>query len=110
SVLDALRRQIDHMTNPEKERALSEATGREDVRFHMAIMKAARNKFIVREILRLHLISRVALSNAPVVPDEAAHAGFRARIKRRRFVHAAHERIFHAIRDRDSRLARDLME
>jgi len=110
AILESMRRITDRMTTPEKEKALTETCGREDIRFHMAIMSAARNKFIMREILRLHLISRVALSNAPVIPEKASLAGRRAREKRRRFVHATHERIFQAIKLRDSRLARDLVE
>jgi DNA-binding GntR family transcriptional regulator len=109
-IVESMRRIVDRMTTPEKEKALAETCGREDIRFHMAIMSSARNKFIMREILRLHLISRVALSNAPVIPEKATPAGRRAREKRRRFVHATHERIFQAIKNRDSRLARDLTE
>jgi len=52
----------------------------------------------------------VALSNAPVIPEKASLAGRRAREKRRRFVQNTHEKIYQAIKTRNARLARDLME
>src|SRR3954465_2163028 len=54
---------------------------REDVRFHLAIISAAKNDLMKKEILRLHLINRVvsgpaALARAnvqPEPPEDMAH-------------------------------------
>lgn len=70
---------------------------REDVRFHLAIISAAKNDLIKKEILRLHLVNRVvtgpaALAQAnvaPEPPEDGAH---------RREVMASHEAIYEAIR------------
>ena len=69
---------------------------REDVRFHLAIISAAKNDLIKKEILRLHLINRVvagpsALAKAnvqPEPPEDMTH---------RREVLASHVEIFDAI-------------
>ena len=39
---------------------------KEDIRFHMAIMSAAKNGLIKSEILRLHIIDRVVSGIAPI--------------------------------------------
>ena len=71
SIVESMSRLIEEMAKyPEREAVLLEAIGREDIRFHVAIMSTARNKFITREVLRLHLISRVAISNAPEIPEK----------------------------------------
>jgi len=113
SALEGMRRRNREMVDfPEREAALNQSAGREDIRFHVAIMAAARNRFITREVLRLHLISRVAIGNAQVVPPPEADpvAARKARNDRRAFVVEAHAAIFQAIRDRESALARELME
>lgn len=69
---------------------------REDVRFHVAIISAAKNDLMKKEILRLHLINRVvsgpsALAKAnvqPEPPEDQAH---------RREVLASHTAIYEAI-------------
>lgn len=69
---------------------------REDVRFHLAIISAAKNDLIKKEILRLHLVNRVvagpsalAKANAqPEPPEDTQH---------RREVLASHEDIYKAI-------------
>jgi len=112
SVVDSMRRLTEELTTSEKEEALFKALGHEDIRFHVAILSAARNKFIAGEVLRLHLISRVALGGAPVIPPKSDNLKTerKARDERRRFVLAAHEDILQAILDRNRMLARDLME
>src|SRR3954469_8251825 len=69
---------------------------REDVRFHLAIISAAKNDLIKKEILRLHLVNRVvsgpsALAQAggrPEPPEDKDH---------RRDVLKSHEQIYQAI-------------
>ena len=71
---------------------------REDVRFHLAIISAAKNDLMRKEILRLHLVNRVVSGPssverstgraAPNKPDDLAH---------RREVLASHEQIYQAI-------------
>ena len=65
---------------------------REDVRFHLAIITAARNDLIKKEILRLHLVNRVvtgpaALARAKVQPEPPED------MSHRRAVFASHEAI-----------------
>jgi DNA-binding FadR family transcriptional regulator len=69
---------------------------REDVRFHLAIISAAKNDLMKKEILRLHLVNRVvsgpaALAKANVQaepPEDGAH---------RREVFASHQEIYQTI-------------
>jgi DNA-binding GntR family transcriptional regulator len=69
---------------------------REDVRFHLAIISAAKNDLMKKEILRLHLVNRVvsgpaALAQANVQPEPPEDMGHR------RDVLASHEAIYQAI-------------
>ncbi|MBL9215678.1 MAG: GntR family transcriptional regulator [Opitutaceae bacterium] len=80
----------------------------EDIRFHLAVIGAAKNDLIKREILRLHLINRV-MSGADR-EDRAAPEVRRAD----RDAHCAevldmHERIFQAIERGDAEAARTVM-
>jgi DNA-binding GntR family transcriptional regulator len=69
---------------------------REDVRFHLAIITAAKNDLIKKEILRLHLVNRVVSGpsgerNGPGKNAEAEEQSHR------REVLASHEKIYRAI-------------
>src|SRR3954469_23144071 len=74
---------------------------REDVRFHLAIISAAKNDLMKKEILRLHLINRVVsgpnppgkTATLPDADDENRH---------RRAVLASHGAIYKAIADGDA--------
>ena len=69
---------------------------REDVRFHLAIITAAKNDLIKKEILRLHLINRVVTS--PVLAKKsAALEDVAADHAHRREVLKCHEEIYRAI-------------
>ena len=57
--LEALRRLTKRLNNGEDEDALMGDLVREDVHFHIAIISAAKNELMKKEILRLHLINRV---------------------------------------------------
>ena len=82
----------------------------EDVRFHLAIMSAAKNDVIKSEILRLHLINRVV--SRPVVGgrDGPSSADAAQKIAHRRLIQSEHEEIFEAISGRDVAAAKNSME
>jgi DNA-binding GntR family transcriptional regulator len=92
---------------PEEEPLLSELR-KEDVRFHVAIMTAAKNALMKKEILRLHLINRVVASPAPVGPDPVLARS--ERDKRRGAVLLSHQEIYEAIRRSDVAAAKSAME
>jgi DNA-binding GntR family transcriptional regulator len=90
---------------PQEQALLSELIV-EDVRFHIAIMAAAKNDLMRKEILRLHLLNRVISS--------PARAKFTSGQKlkseeRRRAVQAMHEKIYDAILRSDVVAARNEM-
>lgn len=75
-----------------EEKSLLNDLVREDVRFHIAILTAAKNSLIKKEILRLHLISRIVSAHGGrsfVDRDES--------VVNRREVQAEHEAIYEAI-------------
>lgn len=82
---------------------------REDVRFHLAIITAAKNDLMKKEILRLHLVNRVvsgpsvlARANAqPEPPEDPEH---------RRAVLVSHEEIHRAIAGGRTSEAKSAME
>jgi len=89
----------------------SEHLIREDIRFHMAIMSAARNGLIKREIIRHQLINRVVTASASKI-DRGVPAP-RSRdeyIAMARSTVLEHREIFDAIIRRDAAAARDAME
>lgn len=69
---------------------------REDVRFHLAIITAAKNDLIRKEILRLHLVNRVVSGPSGERPGEKTVVG-PAELAHRREVLASHEKIYRAI-------------
>ena len=79
-----------------------------DVRFHIAIMAAAKNALMQREILRLHLIQRVA--QIRVVETASGAASRTEQLANDERVLAEHETIFKAIADGDVRAAKQAME
>lgn len=103
-----MRRLTDHIIKSnEKPPALIELA-REDARFHIAIMTAAKNDLMKREILRLHLINRVMVNlpgqpGQPYVPKQESDA-------RRREVLSMHEKIYDAIAQSDVLRAKHEME
>jgi DNA-binding FadR family transcriptional regulator len=92
--------------NPKDTKLMQELV-RADVRFHLAIMTAAKNDLMKKEILRLHLINRVVA--APVGTPSTAAAG-KPEDTRRREVLASHVEIFAAIERGDAAAARKEME
>jgi DNA-binding FadR family transcriptional regulator len=92
--LEAMRRLTAGIIAAPQEQPLLGELAQEDVRFHIAIMMAAKNELIKKEILRLHLINRLMTTPASiptqVVPKTESDA-------RRRAVLAMHDNIYNAI-------------
>lgn len=111
--LEAMRTLSEHIiaTGPDQplETELAKED-REDVRFHIAIISAAKNDLMKKEILRLHLINRVL--SRPTVPVTAARTlqEKEANDARRRVVLASHEKIYEAIAQSDPARAKASME
>jgi DNA-binding GntR family transcriptional regulator len=106
--LDAMRRLTVEINASKQEYPLMNELVREDVRFHIAIMTAAKNELMKKEILRLHLIHRVA-SPGPGAGNVTPEAKAERDLHRNRVLEA-HEQIFMAIKKGDpaaSRLAMD---
>lgn len=80
----------------------------EDVRFHVALMTAAKNKVMKAEILRLHLINRVV--SGPTPGESNPHLDRLRREERRRSVLKEHEVIYRAVEQSDAAAARAAME
>jgi DNA-binding GntR family transcriptional regulator len=79
-----------------------------DVRFHIAIMTAANNELMKKDILRLHVINRVVssvLADSPVPVASKTEMNEDARVSL-----AQHEEIFEAIIRRDGDAAKRAME
>ncbi|MEI7799837.1 MAG: GntR family transcriptional regulator, partial [Opitutaceae bacterium] len=81
------------ITAPQDQALLSELIV-EDVRFHIAIMSAAKNDLMKKEILRLHLLNRVISSPARAKFTSGQKL---KSVERRRAVQAMHEKIYDAI-------------
>ena len=105
--LDAMRLLTKRLIAADKEQLVLPDLMKEDIRFHIAIMVAARNDLMKREILRLHLLHRVISgpTGANVsLPPKAQHDA------RRRLVQAKHEDIFEAIKAGNAEVAKREME
>ncbi len=94
-------------TQPEEDLRVAELR-REDIRFHVAIMTAAKSDLLKKEILRLHLISRVVSGPAPGASRICL--GKEERTANLRAVSQSHEEIFHAIETKDASAAKSAME
>lgn len=105
--LEAMRGLTERLiASPEDEPVLSELV-REDVRFHVAVISAAKNDLIKKEILRLHLINRVVMM--PAIPGAAAFPRSESN-QRRRVVMGMHEAVYTAISQSDAEAAKRQME
>ena len=83
---------------------------REDVRFHIAIISAANNELMKKEILRLHLINRVLCHpNLPTI-SSGTIGEKQMNDARRRVVLASHEKIYEAIAQSNPAAAKAAME
>lgn len=73
---------------------------KEDIRFHVAIITAARNVLLKKEILRFHLVSRIVSIQEPSIPDRDS-AMHKLQLQHRREVLENHTAIFEAIEAQD---------
>jgi DNA-binding GntR family transcriptional regulator len=97
-----------HLAAPEKDQATIEELKREDVRFHIAIIGAAQNQLLKKEVLRLHIVSRV------VTTGVVTHDGYLTYDKsaddaHRREVQQHHDDIYAAIKAGDAAQAKAVM-
>lgn len=104
--LEAMRALTHALNRSSNESQLDELI-REDVRFHIAIMTAAKNDLMKKEILRLHLINRVV--SGPSGP-EAPHPNRAARDANRLAVLRSHDEVYQAIASGDAAAAKRAME
>ena len=105
--LEGMRRLTEMIIAAPDERPMLGELVREDVRFHIAIMTAAKNDLMKKEILRLHLINRVV--SGPMAGEQAVVKKV-DNDARRRAVLAKHDEIFAAIERGDAVGAKSAME
>jgi DNA-binding GntR family transcriptional regulator len=105
--LEAMRRLTDQIIAAPQERPLLGELAQEDVRFHIAIMIAAKNELMKKEILRLHLVNRLMTPPSSIPPQVIPKAESDAR---RRAVVTMHDNIYNAIARSDAVTARREME
>jgi DNA-binding GntR family transcriptional regulator len=108
--LEALRTAIESYIANYHGEALPKEVVSEDIEFHIAILNAAKNDLIKKEIFRLHLIHRIV--SAPTV---LAHGSLRpfdraTPITKHREVAEEHRTIYEAISNCDAAAARSAME
>ncbi len=80
---------------------------REDVRFHIGIIGAAKSDLLKKEVLRLHIVSRVVSGPSP---DRDGAVNIAARRAHRIDVQKMHEDIYRAIERQDGSAAKAAME
>ena len=107
SALETMGDLVERIRIEEQERPLLGELAREDARFHLAIMEAAKSHLMKKEIVRLHLLERVlagpGFGDKPVANKAVNDA-------RRKMVQAKHADIYHAIAASDSFGAKRAME
>ncbi|MDB6167590.1 MAG: GntR-family transcriptional regulator [Verrucomicrobia bacterium] len=109
--LDGMRGLTERLIAAEEESPLLDELVREDVRFHIAIMTAAKNDLMKGEILRLHLVNRIVFG--PVNPTSGVPVSRGTKPERdenRRRVLASHDEIYDAIARGDAIAAKRAME
>jgi len=89
--------------------ALTQELVQLDFQFHHAILRAAHNNLVRSQILRLHLVNRVARMTMDKVRAETEGDNPEVRLERQRWVLECHRKIFLAIQARNERAAREAM-
>ena len=102
-----MRRLTEKSIQSEADEVYPEELAREDARFHIAIMTAADNELMKKEILRLHVIHRVLA--LPTLPGQTV-VSKKEMDSRRASVLAKHEDIYQAILRSDAIAAKREME
>jgi DNA-binding GntR family transcriptional regulator len=106
--LESMRKLTEQIIEADDEASVLRELVREDVRFHIAVMTAAKNELIKKEILRLHIVNRVVSSPAP--GEAGSHVTKAERNERRRKVMMSHDEIYQAVERGDSVAAKSAME
>jgi len=107
--LEAMRRITNEILDGGATSKLIPGLVREDVRFHLSIITAAKNDLIRKEILRLHLVNRV-VSSPSIAERGNSRAEKAEELTHRRDVFASHERVARAIEASEPENARKEME
>lgn len=105
--LDAMRKSTEQILAAKDEAPFLEELQRQDVRFHIAIMTAAKNDLMKSEILRLHLVNRVMVGPNN---SRALFALKKESDENRRKVLASHEEIYDALAKGDATASKLAME
>jgi DNA-binding GntR family transcriptional regulator len=95
------------IANGAQNEEIIKALRREDVRFHVAIISAAKSELLKKEVLRLHIINRVVSGLESVKSDIKSREESDSR---RRMVQASHQEIYDAIEKGDPVAAKAAME
>ncbi|MDZ4798268.1 MAG: GntR family transcriptional regulator [Bryobacteraceae bacterium] len=104
----AMRRLSEQLISGEgEERTILDELIREDVRFHIGIIGAAKSDLLKREVLRLHIINRVVSGPGPSAGKAVNKA---AKSAHRKAIQASHEEIYQAIERGDTAVAKNAME
>lgn len=94
--------------SPVKDQAAIKELRSEDVRFHIAIISAAKSELLKKEVLRLHIVSRVVAGPLPgankQVPEKALEDAHR------RDVQLCHDEIYRSIEQGNAPAAKAAME
>ena len=107
--LEEMRRITDEVLAGGDSAKLIPMLAREDVRFHLAIITAAKNDLMKKEILRLHLINRVVTSPA-LAKNVQTRQDVAGDHSHRREVLKCHEEIYRAIAAGEAGAAKKAME
>lgn len=108
--LESMRVLTEQIMAADKEDPLLGDLVKADVRFHIAIMTAAHNQLMKKEILRLHLINRVVANTGESVRGEHLPVDKVAKDAHRKEVMACHDEIYAAIAKGDAVAAKAAME
>jgi len=106
--LESMRGLTEQIIETDDEESVLRDLIREDVRFHIAVMSAAKNELIKKEILRLHVVNRVVAG--PVPGEEGIPKTREERNERRRKVMLSHDEIYQALERGDAAAAKLAME
>lgn len=106
--IEEMSRITARMKSPGSARLLP-ALAREDVRFHLAVIAAAKNEVLKKEILRLHLVSRVVVRSSTPEREEERPSKLGDPAHRDDVVRS-HEKILQAISVQDANAAKQEME
>lgn len=108
--LESLRALSARLIAAPEDKAVRDEVVREDVRFHIAIITAARNDLMKKEILRLHLIHRAVAEKPKVGPWLSPADKITELNAIQRASVAEHGEIYEAIARKDPAAAKARME